>query len=99
MRRPPAASMGRHSVRLLLAMNRDHLAWPFFDEKHRALVPGFTEWVTRQLDRFRQARPVWDRCAEYVLRAAQSGDHADIAEATRCLEVALGRENWLKGHA
>ena len=51
------------------------------------------------LDQFRQARPVWNRCAEYVLRAAESGEPADVAEATRCLEVALGKENWLKGHA
>jgi len=51
------------------------------------------------LDQFRQARPVWDLCAEYVLRAAQSGQRADVAEATRCIEVALGKENWLKGHA
>src|SRR5437867_193023 len=51
------------------------------------------------LEQFRQARPVWDRCAEHVLRAAETGEQADIVEATRCIEVALGKENWLKGHA
>jgi hypothetical protein len=50
------------------------------------------------LEQFRQARPVWDRAAEMILVAATTGRKADIAEATRSLEVALGKENWLKGH-
>jgi hypothetical protein len=49
------------------------------------------------LEQFRQARPVWDRAAEMILLAARTGRQADIAEATRSLEVALGKENWLKG--
>jgi len=49
------------------------------------------------LEQFRQARPYWDRCAEMLLVAARSGRKADIAEATRCVEVALSKENWLKG--
>jgi glutamine amidotransferase PdxT len=49
------------------------------------------------LAQFRQARPYWDRCAEMLMVAARTGRKDDIAEATRSLEVALGKENWLKG--
>ena len=49
------------------------------------------------LEQFRQARPVWDRAAEMILLAARTGKKADIAEATRSLMVALGKENWLNG--
>ena len=49
------------------------------------------------LEQFRQARPVWDRAAEMILLAARTGRKVDIAEATRSLEVALWKENWLKG--
>ncbi len=49
------------------------------------------------LEQFRQARPVWDRAAEMLLLAAQTGRKADIAEATRCVLVSLEKENWLKG--
>jgi len=31
-----------------------------------------------------------------LLVAARTGRKADIAEATRCLPVALEKENWLK---
>ena len=48
------------------------------------------------LEEFRQARPVWDRAAEMILLAATTGRNADIAEATRSVEVALWKENWLK---
>jgi acyl-CoA dehydrogenase len=33
-------------------MNRDHLAWPFFDERHCALASVFAEWVALQLGRY-----------------------------------------------
>ncbi len=49
------------------------------------------------LEQFRQARPVWDRAAEMLLLAAQTGRKANIAEATRCVLVSLEKENWLKG--
>src|SRR2546427_6322962 len=39
---------------------------------------------------------MWDHCAGEILRAATTGRRADIAEATRCLKVALEAENWLK---
>ena len=48
------------------------------------------------LEQFRQARPYWDRCAEMLMRAAETGRKPDIAEATRCVMVALEKENWLK---
>ena len=33
-------------------MNTDHLAWPFFDERHRALASVFAEWAALQLGRY-----------------------------------------------
>jgi acyl-CoA dehydrogenase len=33
-------------------MDWDHLAWPFFDARHRALASAFAEWSGRQLERF-----------------------------------------------
>jgi hypothetical protein len=39
---------------------------------------------------------MWDHCAGEVLKAATTGKKADIAEATRCLKVALEAENWLR---
>src|SRR5436190_23378909 len=52
--------------------------------------------LIRDLEPFRQARPVWDRAAEMILIAASSGEAPDIAEATRQLHVALNHDNWLK---
>jgi len=46
--------------------------------------------LIRDLEPFRQARPVWDRAGEMILMAARTGSPADIAEATE-------RENWSKG--
>ena len=48
------------------------------------------------LEQWRQARPYWDRCAEMLMRAAKTGRKPDVAEATRCVMVALEKENWLK---
>ena len=48
------------------------------------------------LEQWRQARPYWDRCAEILLLAARTGRKADVVEATRCVVVALEKENWLK---
>jgi hypothetical protein len=52
--------------------------------------------LIRDLEPFRQARPVWDRTAEMILAAAETGKRADIAEATRQVLVAVERENWWK---
>jgi hypothetical protein len=52
--------------------------------------------LIRDLELFRQVRPMWDRAAEMILLAASSGEAPDVAEATRQLHVALTRENWLK---
>jgi hypothetical protein len=38
--------------------------------------------LIRDLDQFRQARPVWDRAAEVILLAASTREQTDIAEAT-----------------
>jgi hypothetical protein len=50
----------------------------------------------RDLDSFRQARPVWDRAAEMILVAAETRKRDDVREATRQMLVALERENWWK---
>jgi len=44
---------------------------------------------------WRQARPHWEHCAGEILKAAESGKHPDILEATRCLQLALRKANWL----
>ena len=53
--------------------------------------------LIRDLEPFRQARPVWDRTAEMILIAAETRKREDVAEATRQMLVALGHENWWKG--
>jgi hypothetical protein len=50
--------------------------------------------LIRDLEPFRQARPVWDRAAEMILVAGTTKKKADVAEATRQLLVAVERENW-----
>ncbi len=52
--------------------------------------------LIRDLEVFRQARPVWDRAAEMIMIAATTGTRADVAGATRQLLVALEKENWWK---
>jgi hypothetical protein len=52
--------------------------------------------LIRDLEPFRQARPVWDRAAEMILVAATTRKRDDIAEATRQLLVCVERENWWK---
>jgi hypothetical protein len=37
--------------------------------------------LIRDLESFRQVRPVWDRAAEMILIAADTGAPADVAEA------------------
>jgi hypothetical protein len=50
----------------------------------------------RDLDQFRQARPVWDRAADMIMVAATTRKRADVAEATRQLLVCVERDNWWK---
>ncbi len=52
--------------------------------------------LIRDMEAFRQVRPVWDSAAELILLAGSTGDASDIAEATRQLHVALNHDNWLK---
>jgi hypothetical protein len=52
--------------------------------------------LIRDLEPWRQARPVWDRAAELILLAAGTGKRSDVAEATRQLLVCVERENWWK---
>jgi hypothetical protein len=52
--------------------------------------------LIRDLEPFRQARPVWDRAAEMILVAATTRKRDDIAEATRQVLVCVERENWWK---
>ena len=55
--------------------------------------------LIRDLEPFRQSRPVWDRAAEMILLAAATRKRADVAEATRQVLVARERENWWKQEA
>jgi hypothetical protein len=52
--------------------------------------------LIRDLEPFRQARPVWDRAAEMILVAGTTRKPGDVQEATRQMLVALERENWWK---
>jgi hypothetical protein len=53
--------------------------------------------LIRDLEPFRQARPVWDRAAEMILLAGTTGEPTDVVEATRQVLAALDHENWWKG--
>jgi hypothetical protein len=67
---------------------REGRAWSWPPSKMRARFIGLCQpW--------RQARPYWDHCAGEILKAAETRRRADIVEATRWLEVALCRDNWL----
>ena len=48
------------------------------------------------LDGFRPVRPIWDRTASQILRAAASGAKGDIDNATSLLQEALRGERWLR---
>jgi glutamine amidotransferase PdxT len=50
--------------------------------------------LIRDLEPWRQARPVWDRAAGMILLAAETGSVRTCKEATRQMHVALERENW-----
>ncbi|HEX9324410.1 MAG TPA: hypothetical protein VF913_20165 [Xanthobacteraceae bacterium] len=50
--------------------------------------------LIRDLEPFRQTRPVWDRTAEMILIAAETAERDGIAEATRQLLVCVESENW-----
>src|SRR5262249_31845095 len=52
--------------------------------------------LIRDLEPWRQARPVGDRAAGLILLAAETRKRSDIAEATRQLLVCVERENWWK---
>jgi glutamine amidotransferase PdxT len=55
--------------------------------------------LIRDLEPFRQARPVWDRAAGMILLAAETRKRKHVQEATRQMMVALERENWWRGDA
>jgi hypothetical protein len=42
-----------------------------------------------------QTWPCWDHCAREILKAATTGKRVDIVGATRRLEIALRRDDWL----
>ena len=52
--------------------------------------------LIRDLEPWRQARPVWDRAAGLILLAAETRKRDDIAEAIRQLMVCVERESWWK---
>ena len=51
--------------------------------------------LIRDLEPFRRARPVWDRAAEMIMLAAETGKQGN-PRRTRQILVALGHENWRK---
>jgi hypothetical protein len=53
------------------------------------------EDAAKFMEPWRQERPYRDRCAGQILKATKTGPRSDVVEATRSLEVALRKENWL----
>jgi hypothetical protein len=53
--------------------------------------------LIRDLEQFRQARPVWSRVAEMILIAGTTGKSAGVQEARQAL-VPQERENWWKSN-
>ena len=47
------------------------------------------------MEPWRQERPYRDPCAGEISKAAKTGTRSDVVEATRSLELALRKENWL----
>ena len=47
------------------------------------------------MHRWRQARPHWDRAAELILKAANTGRRADVDAAGAQVERALRCDAWL----
>jgi acyl-CoA dehydrogenase len=53
--------------------DRSFLAWPFFEEQHRALAAALDEWATRELHRFEEVRDVDGACRELVSLLGAAG--------------------------
>jgi acyl-CoA dehydrogenase len=53
--------------------DRSFLAWPFFEERHRALAAALEEWAARELHRFEEVRDVDGACRELVSLLGAAG--------------------------
>jgi acyl-CoA dehydrogenase len=53
--------------------DRSFLAWPFFEERHRALAPALEAWAARELHAFEAVRDVDGACRELVARLGAAG--------------------------
>jgi acyl-CoA dehydrogenase len=53
--------------------DRSFLAWPFFEERHRALVASLDAWAARDLPRFEEVRDVDGACRELVALLGAAG--------------------------
>jgi acyl-CoA dehydrogenase len=53
--------------------DRSFLAWPFFEERHRALAAALEEWAVRELHRFEEVRDVDGACRELVSLLGAAG--------------------------
>src|SRR5689334_13469960 len=49
------------------------LAWPFFEERHRALAEALEAWAARELPRFEDVRDVDGACRELVTLLGRDG--------------------------
>ena len=83
----------RHSARMLPAYDFK-LALTRVIEPTRG--PGAELATLQDVARFiGQMKPHWDFAAELLLKAAQTGEEADIEAATAQMERALRVEGWL----
>jgi acyl-CoA dehydrogenase len=53
--------------------DRSFLAWPFFEERHRALAAALEDWSAQELGRYEEVRDVDGACRELVALLGAAG--------------------------
>src|SRR3954468_13144206 len=80
--------------------DRSFLAWPFFDDGHRALAAGLDAWADREVERLEHGKSVDDACRALVqalglagwLRFVMPGEHGGAREKLDVRSICLARE-------
>src|SRR5690606_21787504 len=72
-RLPRVRGEGNPEVRRGLMPHTAHLAWPFFDDSHRALAREVDAWAARELAGASQHADLDQRCRDFVRRLGVGG--------------------------
>src|SRR4051794_8486785 len=80
--------------------DRSFLAWPFFDDGHRALAADLDAWAGREVERLEHGKSVDDTCRALVqalgeggwLRFVMPGEHGGVREELDVRSICLARE-------